>query len=54
METAKIKEVCVCGTVLEVTGTNIFCLLRHEAFLTAHKVCREREKGRAEKSEREG
>ena len=52
MEKTTIKEVCVCGALFEVTGTNIFCLLRHEAFLAAHKVCRE--KGCTEKSEREG
>ena len=51
MKTATIKEVCVCGALFEVTGTNIFCLLRHEAFITAHEVCRK--KARTEKSERE-
>lgn len=52
MEIATIKETCSCGAVLKITGTDIFCLLRHEAFLTAHKVCRE--KDCTEKSEREG
>lgn len=52
MKKFKIKETCSCGAIFKVTGTHVFCLLRHEAFITAHEVCRK--KACAEKSEREG